>query len=108
MVKDGYITQAQMSAQKFPTLLTDKSRRAASSAVDQGEQQRPVGPVPHDPGRERAHRQSSATASPQQQLETGGYKVVTTISRSMEAEMYKAVNENLNSQSISNTSRAPR
>ncbi len=30
----------------------------------------------------------------QQQLETGGLKVVTTISRSMEVEMYKAVNEN--------------
>ena len=28
-------------------------------------------------------------------LETGGHKIVTTISRSMEVEMYKAVNENL-------------
>ena len=39
----------------------------------------------------------------QQELAAGGLKVVTTISHPMEAEMYKAVDENLNAASISKT-----
>jgi membrane peptidoglycan carboxypeptidase len=41
-----------------------------------------------------------------QQLQTGGLKVVTTISRSMEKKLYAAVSANLNSQSIRNTYQA--
>jgi membrane peptidoglycan carboxypeptidase len=39
----------------------------------------------------------------QQQLETGGLKIVTTISRPMEVQLYKAVDENLSPQSLAST-----
>ena len=62
MVKNGYLTQAQANAQKFPKLLTDENTGASSAGVN-GEQQRPVGPVPLDSGRGRAHQLLTASRS---------------------------------------------
>ena len=108
MVDDKYITQAQMSTMKFPTLLTDQTGGAASGTSIMDNNSDPWAPyiMAQVENELTATKASGGDGITQQELETGGLKIVTTISRSMEVEMYKAVNENLNSQSISNTSGA--
>jgi membrane peptidoglycan carboxypeptidase len=102
MVKNGYLTQAQASAQKFPKLLTDKTTGASSAGV-MANSSDPWAPYILT---QVENELTSNDGLTQQEVSTGGYKIVTTVSRSMEAEIYKAVNENLNSQSIRNTSGA--
>ncbi|MGH3299205.1 MAG: transglycosylase domain-containing protein, partial [Trebonia sp.] len=107
MVYDKYITQSQMNTMKFPTLLTDQVGSTAGGASIMADDKSPWVPyIMAQVENELTGAKPSGEGLTQQELETGGLKVVTTISRSMEAEMYKAVSENLNSQSISNTSGA--
>ena len=104
MVKDNYITQAQMSTMTFPRLLTDHAGGAASGTSIMANNRDPW--APYIMQQVEDELTSSSGGVSQQELETGGLKIVTTISRSMEVQLYKAVSENLNSQSISNTSGA--
>jgi membrane peptidoglycan carboxypeptidase len=100
MVADGYITQAQMSTMKFPTMLTDKAGSASAGTsikANNGDLWAPYLMAQVE------NELTGLDGVTQQQLETGGLKVVTTIKRSMQAQMYKAVSENLNSESIRNT-----
>jgi len=107
MVDDKYITAAQMSTMKFPTLLTDKNGAASGASITDDDN---APWVPYLMSQVESELTSPVADGgdgvSQQQLETGGLKIVTTISRSMEKEMYSAVSQNLNSQSISETSGA--
>ena len=98
MVDDKYITQAQMDTMKFPKLLTDSDgeRLDGRRLGQRGLSSDPWAPYIMDV----VYNELTATGPgadnvPQQQLETGGLKIVTTISRSMEKEMYKAVDANI-------------
>jgi membrane peptidoglycan carboxypeptidase len=103
MVADGYITQAQMNTMKFPKMLTDKETSSSQGASAIAQNSDPWAPYLMTQVQKELEKSDGIT---DQQLETGGYKVVTTISKSKEAALYKAVNENLNSQSIRNTPQA--
>jgi membrane peptidoglycan carboxypeptidase len=103
MVADGYITQAQMNTMKFPKMLTDKGTSSSEGASVKAQNSDPWAPYIITQVRSELKNSDGLT---DQQLETGGYRVITTISRSKEAALYKAVSENLNSQSIRNTSGA--
>jgi membrane peptidoglycan carboxypeptidase len=104
MQADGYITQAQeqQMLQKFPTLVSDKQQSAASSSIKANNTD-PWAPYLMTQVASELKKSDGIT---DQELGTKGYTVVTTISRSKEAALYKAVSENLNSQSIRNTSGA--
>jgi membrane peptidoglycan carboxypeptidase len=104
MQGDGYITQAQEQQllQKFPTLVSDKQQAAASSSIKANNSD-PWAPYLMTQVASELQKSDGIT---DQQLGTQGYKVVTTISRSKEAALYKSVSENLDSQSIRNTSQA--
>ena len=93
MVKDNFITQAQADAAKFPTMLTDKPSSTAADAVG-------VTANNSDPWapyilKVVENELTGVDHVTQQQLETGGLRVVTTVSRPMEVAMYKAVNTNI-------------
>jgi membrane peptidoglycan carboxypeptidase len=103
MVADGYITQAQMSTMKFPKMLTDTGTSTSTGTSVTAQNSDPWAPYLMTQVKNELKSSDGIT---DQQLETGGYKVVTTISQSKEAALYKAVKENLNSQSIRNTSGA--
>jgi membrane peptidoglycan carboxypeptidase len=103
MVKDGWLSQSVASQQKFPVLVTDKETGASSSEVSAADKSAPWEPYILT---QVENELTSDDGLTQQQLSTGGYKIVTTISRPMEVQMYKAVNENLTDSSISNTSGA--
>ncbi len=102
MVADGYITQAQMSTMTFPKMLTDTSASSSQGTSVTAQNSDPWAPYLVT----QVRNELKSDGITDQQLETGGYKVVTTISQSKEAALYKAVKENLNSQSIRNTSQA--
>jgi membrane peptidoglycan carboxypeptidase len=104
MQGDGYIplAQEQQLLQKFPTLVSDKQQAAASSSIKASNTD-PWAPYLMTQVARELEKNDGIT---DQELGTKGYKVVTTISRSKEAALYKAVSENLNSQSIRNTSQA--
>ena len=93
MVKDNFITQAQANAATFPKLLTDAT---SSTPVNQvgvtADNTDPWAPYILNVVKNELTGVDNVT---QQQLETGGLRVVTTVSRRMEAEMYKAVNQNI-------------
>ncbi|MGH3279340.1 MAG: transglycosylase domain-containing protein [Trebonia sp.] len=103
MVQDGYITQAQLDAQKFPTLLTWSDPARAETAAD-------VNPA-NSSGRPWEPYILSAVVSElasvdhlsDSDLRTGGYKVVTNISLPKEKEMYSAVDTTLTSSNIQAT-----
>ena len=103
MVADGYITQAQMNTMKFPTMLTDKGTSSSKGTSVRAQNNDPWTPYLITQVQNELEKSDGIS---EQQLETGGLKVVTTISRSKEAALYKAVSKNLNSQSIRNTSGA--
>jgi membrane peptidoglycan carboxypeptidase len=103
MAADKFITQAQASAAKFPALLTDKNGAASSNASISATTKDPWAPYIMS---QVENELTGVDGVSQQQLETGGLKVVTTISHSMEKEMYNAVDENLSPSSISETSGA--
>jgi membrane peptidoglycan carboxypeptidase len=99
MVKNGYLTQAQANAQKFPTLLTDKIIGASSAGV-MATNSDPWAPYILTQVEDELNQADGVT--PQEQS-TGGYRVVTTISRSMESKLYNSVNETLTPSAISQT-----
>ena len=100
MVADKYLTQAQADALTFPKMLTD-----TAGAPPRARRSRPATATPWAPYlmAQVENELTGVDGISQQKLETGGLKIVTTISHSMEQQMYKSVNDNLNSQSIRNT-----
>jgi membrane peptidoglycan carboxypeptidase len=102
MVKDGYLTQAQATAQKFPTLRTDKTSGASSAGVNANSGD-PWAPYILTQVEDELTSHDGLT---QQQLATGGYKVVTTISHSMEKAMYAAVKDTVTPSAIAATGNA--
>lgn len=100
MQADGYITPAELAAQKFPVLVSDKQQTATASSIKAASKADPW--APYLIAQVKSELVNNDGIS-DQELGTRGYKVVTTISRSKEAALYKAVGENLNSQSIRNT-----
>src|SRR6202034_2779177 len=103
MVKIGDLSQSQADGMKFPVLLTDKQTSASEQAAGTTSSSDPWAPYIMNVVYNELTGVDHVSVST---LETGGLKIITTISRPMEVEMYKAVNQNLNSQSISNTSGA--
>ena len=100
MADDKYITRPQLSMMKFPTLLTDTNSAASSDASISSSSSDPWAPYIMA---QVENELTGVDGVSQQELETGGLKIVTTISRPMEAGMYKAVDENLSAESISST-----
>ncbi|HET9082551.1 MAG TPA: transglycosylase domain-containing protein [Trebonia sp.] len=100
MVKDGFITQAQMNAQKFPTLLTWNDPARAETAADIN----PANPNsdPWEPYILDAvvNELTGLDNLTQAGLNSSGYKIVTAISLPMEKEMYNAVDTTLSSSSL--------
>ena len=93
MVKMGDLTQAQANAMKFPKLLTDSGSGGGSTGTSfTANSSDPWAPYIMDVVENELEGVDHVSVS---ELEYGGLKVVTTISRPMEVEMYKAVNENL-------------
>jgi membrane peptidoglycan carboxypeptidase len=93
MVKMGDLTQAQASAMKFPKLLTDSGSGGGPTGTSfTANSSDPWAPYLMDVVQNELEGVDHVSVS---ELEYGGLKVVTTISRPMEVAMYKAVNENL-------------
>jgi membrane peptidoglycan carboxypeptidase len=94
LVKDGYITQAQANAQKFPTLLTyaDPARGEMASNINVADSN-PWDPyVLSDVENELTGPVSvGGDDVPAARLNTGGLKIVTNLSLPMEKEIYNAV-----------------
>jgi membrane peptidoglycan carboxypeptidase len=90
-VKDGYITQAQADAAVFPKLQTDSTGAVSGVGVTENNND-PWAPYLMDVVENELETYDKIST---QTLETGGLRVVTTISRPMEAEMYSAVNQNI-------------
>jgi membrane peptidoglycan carboxypeptidase len=88
MVKMGDLSQASADSMKFPKLLTDSAtqQQGVSSSSD------PWAPYIMNVV---ANELEGVDHLTQAQLETGGYKIVTTISRSMEVQLYSAVATNV-------------
>jgi membrane peptidoglycan carboxypeptidase len=102
MVADKYITQAQMNTTTFPKMLTDQGTSSSKGASVTAQNSDLWAPYLMT----QVKNELKSDGLTDQQLETGGLRIVTTISKSKEAALYKAVSDNLNSQSISNTSGA--
>ena len=93
MVKMGDLTQSQADSTQFPVLLTDKETGAsAQQAAGTTSSSDPWAPYIMNVVYNELTGIDHVSVST---LETGGLKIITTISRPMEAEMYKAVNENI-------------
>jgi membrane peptidoglycan carboxypeptidase len=92
MVKDGFITQAQADAQTFPKMLTDTTYNPNTGTSFANEDRQPWVPYLMTVVQNEIEAHDGITAA---ELETGGMRIVTTISRPMEIEMYKAVAENM-------------
>ena len=100
MVADGCLTQADAATQKFPVLISDKQQTETASSVKAANSKDPWAPYLIAQVKTELVNNDGLT---DQELGTKGYKIVTTISRTKEAALYKAVSDNLNSQSIRNT-----
>ena len=90
MVKDGYITQAQASAQKFPTLLTWADPTRGELASD-------INPADNNPWDYYvlsvvAKELNDSDHISQGDLNNGGYKVITNLNYGMQKQLYNAVN----------------
>jgi membrane peptidoglycan carboxypeptidase len=88
MVAMGKLTQAQANSEKFPKLLTDTETQQQGTASSSD----PWAPYIMNVVANELEGVDHLTLN---QLETGGYKIVTTISRPMEVKLYDAVNENV-------------
>jgi membrane peptidoglycan carboxypeptidase len=90
MVTMGKLTQAQADAQKFPGLRTDSPtyspQYGTASAKD---------PWASYTMTVVANELQGLDGYTIDQLETGGFKIVTTIDKGKEAELYRAVNKNV-------------
>ena len=97
MVTMHDITQAQADAMQFPKMLTDTQASTAKKAAGTTSSSDPWAPYLMNV----VYNELTAPVSdggdgvPVATLETGGLKIITTISRPMEVEMYHAVNENI-------------
>ena len=96
MVADKYITQAQMDSYKFPALRTDSGASAASGASVASASKDPWAPyVLQEVVEELTATGTGADNVAPQLVQTGGLKIVTTISYSKEKALYAAVNANI-------------
>jgi membrane peptidoglycan carboxypeptidase len=97
MVKMGDITQAQADSMKFPVLLTDSPAFALQQQSGVANPNDPWAPyVMNVVENELTHPASEGgDGYTQDQLDTGGFKIVTTINRQDEIELYNAVNTNV-------------
>jgi membrane peptidoglycan carboxypeptidase len=87
MVKMGNLSQAAANSEKFPKMLTDSGTQQQGTASSSD----PWAPyIMNVVANELEGVEKISLA----QLETGGYKIVTTISRPMEVQLYNAVDEN--------------
>jgi len=91
------ITAAQASTMTFPKLLTDSATSASKGASEMAASGDPWSPyilnvVYNELTSPKSLGGDGISVS---QVETGGLKIVTTISYSMEKEMYKAVDANI-------------
>jgi membrane peptidoglycan carboxypeptidase len=94
MVKDKFITQAQANTQKFPTLLTwaDPARGEMASNINPADSNPWDSYVLSDVETELTSPTSEGgDGVSTEQLNSGGMKIVTDLSVSMEKEMYSAV-----------------
>jgi len=93
LVKMNVITQQQADTMKFPTLLTDSPNFSVAQQFGIAN--------PHDVWAPYVMNvvanelEDSANGYTESELETGGYKIVTSISRPMEEGLYSAVNTNI-------------
>ena len=87
MVKMGKLTPAKAASEKFPKLLTDSGTKQYGTAVSSD----PWAPYIMDVV---ANELEDVDHMTQEQLDTGGYKIVTTISRPMQVALYQAVDYN--------------
>ena len=83
MVSMGDLTQQQADTMKFPKMYDTPEQSYGSDPWD---------PYVMDVVKNELEGVEKITP---QQLDTGGYKIVTTISRPMEVALYKSVNENV-------------
>jgi membrane peptidoglycan carboxypeptidase len=90
MVTMGKLTATQASSMKFPKLLTDSETNTGTQTAFSTSSKDPWAPYIMDVV---YNELTGVDHIPTSQLETGGLKIVTTITRPMEAEMYKAVDE---------------
>ena len=90
MVTMGDITAEQAAAMKFPKLQTDAGTAITHQGTASGND--PWAPYILNVV---ANELEGIDHITQDQLNTGGYKIVTTISRSMEVALYKAVEQNV-------------
>jgi membrane peptidoglycan carboxypeptidase len=97
MVQMHDITQAQADAMKFPKMLTDSGTSKAKQAAGTTSTSDPWAPYLMNVVYNELTGPVSAGGDgvPVATLETHGLKIITTISRPMEVEMYHAVNENI-------------
>jgi membrane peptidoglycan carboxypeptidase len=97
MVVDKYITAAQASSMTFPKLLTDSQTGTSANhsvMADSADRWDPY--ILNVVYNELTSPKSvGGDGIPALQVETGGLKIVTTISYSMEKQMYKAVDANI-------------
>src|SRR5262249_42213624 len=90
MVAMGDITREQAAATKFPKLLTDAGAVTHQAGTASGND--PWAPYILNVVANELEGIDHVT---QDQLDTGGYKIVTTIRRPMEVQLYKAVEKNV-------------
>jgi membrane peptidoglycan carboxypeptidase len=93
MVGMGDITQNQADTMKFPAMLTDQKTTATKQqAVGTTSSKDPWAPYIMN----TVYNEITGVEKvPVSQLETGGLRIVTTISRPKEVALYRAVNENI-------------
>jgi membrane peptidoglycan carboxypeptidase len=97
MVQMKDITQAQADAMQFPKMLTDTKASATRQAAGTTSSSDPWAQYLMNVVYNELTSPISVGGDgvPVTTLETGGLKIITTISRPMEVEMYHAVNENI-------------
>jgi len=97
MVSLHDISQAQADTMQFPKLLTDTQGAKTNEAAGTTSTGDPWAPyIMSEVYQELTDSTAiGGDAVPVPTLETGGLKIITTISRPMEVEMYHAVNENI-------------
>jgi membrane peptidoglycan carboxypeptidase len=95
MVKMGDLSQSQADTMKFPKLLTDtQSSASTQQAAGTTSSSDPWAPYIMNVVYNELTNPYGDHVSVQT-LETGGLKIITTISRPMEVELYNAVNQNI-------------
>jgi membrane peptidoglycan carboxypeptidase len=94
MVKTGDLSQAQADSMSFPKLLTDQQSTGTQQAYGTTSSNDPWAPYIMNVVYNELTAPSLEHVSTSE-LENGGLKIITTISRPMEVELYSAVNQNV-------------